>query len=177
MNSNPWEMYPKIWKTQSAFMSFLRSGIRKSLWNRNPIKIEFIKKFRKKITNPNPRGRVADVWGATCYLCENDFPLNLLEIDHLVGNHSLKTVDDIQGFIQNMVFVSEKDLAFACKNCHRCKSYAERTGVDFETARTEKAVIEICKNKQDKQWLLDKGVIPLGNAKLRRQQITEEMMK
>lgn len=158
-------------------MSFLRSGIRKSLWNRNPIKIEFIKKFRKKITNPNPRGRVADVWGGTCYLCENDFPLNLLEIDHLVGNHSLKTVDDIQGFVQNMVFVSEKDLAFACKNCHRCKSYAEKEGIPFELAIVTKKVIAMEKAKTVLTYLKERDIVPAKNAKQRRQQCIEEMMK
>lgn len=117
------------------------------------------------------------MWGGTCYLCENDFPLNLLEIDHLVGNHSLKTVDDIQGFVQNMVFVSEKDLAFACKNCHRCKSYAEKEGIPFELAIVTKKVIAMEKAKTVLTYLEERGIVPAKNAKQRRQQCIEEMMK
>lgn len=56
--------YPHIWKTESSLMSYIRGGIRRNLWNRSPIKIEFIKNNRIRIPNPNPRGKVKEVWGA-----------------------------------------------------------------------------------------------------------------
>lgn len=174
---SPWLNYPQIWPTKSSFLSFLRGGIRRALWNRSPIKLEFIKKYRRKIKNPNPKGKVKEVWGGTCNLCGNEFPSNQLNVDHREGQNSLRELSDLQSFMESIVLVQESDLQFVCLPCHKIKNLQERTGVDFETARVEKSVIEICKNKQDKQWLLDKGITPLGNAKLRRQQITEEMLK
>ena len=32
----PWEAYPQIWKSEAAFMSWLRGGIRGGLWNKHP---------------------------------------------------------------------------------------------------------------------------------------------
>lgn len=173
----PWINYPHIWKTKGSFMSFLRGGIRRALWNRSAIKLEFIKKYRKRIANPNPRGRVKEVWGGTCCICGKDFPTNELNVDHKVGHHTLREISDIQLFIESIVLVEENDLQFICLADHKIKNLQERTGVDFETARTEKLVIEICKNKQDKQWLIDKGIKPMSNAKARREQITMEMNK
>jgi len=173
----PWVVYNNIWKTKAAWLSWLRGGIRRALWNRSPIKLEFIKKYRRKIKNPNPKGKVKEVWGGICNLCGDEFPSNQLNVDHREGQNGLRELSDLQSFMESIVLVQESDLQFVCLPCHKIKNLQERTGVDFETARVEKAVIEICKNKQDKQWLLDKGITPLGNAKLRRQQITEEMMK
>lgn len=171
--SEPWLEHPNIWKTKSSFMSFLRGGIRRALWNRSPIKLEFIKQNRKRIPNPNPKGRVAEVWGATCALCGKDFPLNLMDIDHKEGNHSLNDLDDLQTFIQNIVCVSFEDLQFVDKECHKIKSHAEKQGISFEQAKMEKFIIELCKNKQDVQWLESRGIPPASNQAKRKEQIRE----
>lgn len=168
----PWIEHPNIWKTRSAFMSFLRGGIRRALWNRSPIKLEFIKQNRRKIKNPNPRGKVETVWGGTCALTGKEFPLNQLEVDHVVGNHSLNNLEDIQSFIENIVLVSFDDLQFVSKDAHRVKSLADKMGISFNDAYVEKQAIQICKG-DSKQWLLDKGVQPTSNAKSRREQIVE----
>lgn len=171
----PWLEHPSIWKTKSSFMSFLRGGIRRALWNRSPIKLEFIKEKRIKIPNPNPRGKVAEVWGAQCALCGKYFPLNMMEVDHKTGNHSLNDLDDIQSFIENIVCISKEDLQFVDKTCHRIKSHADKHNMSFEDSRIEKEVIEIVKSKKDLTWLRDRGIVPAKNQKLRRQQILEEM--
>ena len=177
MKQPPWITHNKIWKTQSSFMSFLRGGIRRSLWNKSPIKLEFIKNHRKKIPNPNPRGRVAEVWGATCYICGQDYPLNLVDVDHLEGNHSLKTMDDLQSFIEAIVCVTEEELGFACKSCHKIKSHCEKQGISFELARAEKEAIQLIKEKKDVQWLKEHNILPGKNAAARRQQIVDKLME
>jgi len=169
----PWIEHPNIWKTRSAFMSFLRGGIRRALWNRSPIKLEFIKQNRRKIKNPNPRGKVETVWGGTCALTGLEFPLNQLEVDHVVGNHSLNNLEDIQSFIENIVLVSFDDLQFVSKDAHRVKSYADKNKISFEEALIAKQIIEICKNGKEKAWLAERGVSPAANAKLRKQQVKE----
>ena len=40
------------------------------------------------------------------------------------------------------------------KEAHKVKSYSERKGVSFDDALLEKKVIQIIKNKQDKQFFI-----------------------
>lgn len=171
----PWIEHPNIWKTRSAFMSFLRGGIRRALWNRSPIKLEFIKQNRRKIKNPNPKGKVETVWGGTCALTGLEFPLNQLEVDHVVGNHSLNNLEDIQSFIENIVLVSFDDLQFVSKDAHRIKSYADKNKISFLEATYHKTAIELQKSKKDKEWLKQRGLNPASNADRRREQIIGEL--
>lgn len=173
----PWLNYPHIWKTKAAFFSYIRGGIRRSLWNRAPQKIEYINKHRKRIKNPNPKGRVAEVWGGICALCGGEFPQNMLEVDHRVGNNSLKDFDDILPFILAISCVSEDDLQLVCKPCHRIKTLCERNGTTFEQARAEKVALALVKAKKDLTWLEERGIVALRSQKARREQIVEQIIK
>ena len=173
----PWIAYPHIWKTKAAFFSYIRGGIRRSLWNRAPQKIEYINKHRKRIKNPNPKGRVAEVWGGICALCGGEFPQNMLEVDHRVGNNSLKDFDDILPFILAISCVSEDDLQMVCKPCHRIKNLSESKGISFDEALAMKETIRILKEKKDLTWLEERGIVPLRSQKARREQIVEQIIK
>lgn len=164
----PWEEHPEIWKSQASFMGFIRGGIRKSIWNRYPVKIKFTNNNRKRIKNPNPRGRAATVWGGTCHLCKKDFIQSQLQVDHVKGNHSLKSMDDLQEFVTALTHITEDDLAFVCKPCHYIKSYSEKQGISFEEAAIEKKVIEFAKEKsltKQLQTLKSLGVVPEKETK------------
>jgi hypothetical protein len=171
----PWISYPEIWKTKSAYLSWIRGGIRRSLWNRHPIKIAVLNKQRYKIPNPDPRGKVPMVWGAKCYMCSGEFVLKEIEVDHLTGNHSLTDLSDIQSFIEGIVLVEKDDLGLICKPCHKCKSLSEKQGISFKEALQEKEIIAIMKAKQDKEWLAARKVKPASNASARRKQIKQLM--
>lgn len=177
MTNKPWVEFPSIWKTESAFMSFLRGGIRRSLWSRSPIKVEFLKSRKKRIANPNPRGKVKEVFGATCEICNKDFPMKDIEVDHKQGGHSLKTIDDIQKFIEGIVCVSFDDLAILCKPCHKNKTHSEKKGVTLEQATAERIAIALIKDKQDKPWLEERSIKPESTQAKRRIQIIEELNK
>ena len=171
MSKKPWENYPDLWKSESAFMSFIRGGIRKALWNRYPVKTRTIQKKRKRIPNPNPRGKVETVWGGECYLCGKDFPQKDLQVDHIVGNHSLKTMDDIQTFMEGLLFITEDDLALVCKPCHAAKSMADRQSISFEEAKTKKKIIEMMKDKKSVDKLLTSHSLPCNNDALRKESL------
>lgn len=173
MTSKLWEIYPEIWATESSFMSWVRGGIRRSLWNKHPVKLEFIKRNRIKIPNPNPRGKVAEVWGGVCSLTGEVCVIADLEVDHKTGNHSLRSIDDLQKFVEGIVLITLDDLQFVSKKAHRIKSYAEKEGISFEEACIQKTAIEIAKAKKDKEWLMENGITPASNATARRQQIVE----
>lgn len=106
------------------------------------MKIEFINRNRVKIPNPNPKAAAKMVWGGTCALTGEVTQLKNLEVDHIKGNHSLKSIDDIQSFIEGIVLVSVNDLQFVSKDAHKIKSYAERYNLSFEDAKATKQAIE-----------------------------------
>lgn len=175
-----WEIYPHIWKTESAFMSWIRGGIRRSLWNRHPVKLEFIKQNRIKIKNPNPRGKIDKVWGGVCALTGETHVIANLEVDHQKGNHSLQTLKDVEQFISGIVNITLEDLQFVSKEAHKIKSYAEKNGVSFEEAKAEKTAIELIKKGVDKQFLIDHNVKAenIGSTQaVRRKQIVELLLE
>ena len=159
-----------VWKTESAFMSWLRGGIRR-IWSKHPVKLEFIKRNRVKIPNPKPNGRVKEVWGGKCALTGEYFVLNELECDHKEGNISLKSVDDIQTFVEGILIVTLEDLQLVSKEAHKIKSYAEKQGISFEEAKIEKEVIEIIKQKKDKAYCIEHNLVVESTQALRRKTI------
>ena len=171
-----WEIYPHIWATESAYMSWLRGGIRRYLWAKNPVKLEFIKQNRVKIPNPNPKGKVKEVWGGVCALTGNIFPIGNMEVDHKEGNHSLKTLDDLVPFVKGIVMITLDDLQLVSKEAHKIKSYAEKQGISFEEAKIEKEVIEIIKQKKDKVYCIEHNLVVESTQALRRKTIVEHKL-
>lgn len=156
-------------------MNYIRGGIRKGLWNRHPLKLEFIKENRFKAplgrkTKSNPEGLV---WCCTCALSGNVYRQSDCQVDHKEGNHKLRSIEDLQSFVQAMLFVTEDDLQMVSKEYHKIKSYADAQGITLDEAKIQKEAIEIIKQKQDKVFLEGKGISPASNQTGRRQQIIE----
>lgn len=166
-----WEEHPEIWKTKSGFMSWIRGGIRRSLWNRHPVKLLFIKKNRVRIPNPNKNGRVDTVWGAKCAISGELLPLSLIEVDHKSGGHSLRDLSDINSFVKGIVDVRLDDLQFVSKKIHKVKSYAETRKLSLDDAIIEKKAIEIIKQKQDSEFFNSRNIQRPSNQKERRFEI------
>lgn len=179
----PWELYKHIWPTKAKFMSWIRSGIRGGLWNKSPIKLEFIKKNRVQIPNPNPKGKKATVWGATCALTGNVVPISEIQVDHIVGGHSLQDISDIQSFIEAIVLVTEDDLQLVSKEAHATKTYAEKQGITFEDAALSKKVIAFKKLSVTEQTnilqsLYDAATMKsLSNAAKRAEAYKQHLLK
>ena len=165
-----------VWKTESSFMSWLRGGIRR-IWSKHPVKLEFIKQNRVKIPNPKPNARVKEVWGGKCALTGEYFVLNELECDHKEGNVSLKSVDDIQTFVEGILIVTLEDLQLVSKEAHKIKSYAEKQGISFDEAKAEKTAIELIKKGVDKQFLIDHNIEVGSTQVFRRKQIVEILLE
>ena len=171
MNKEPWgDGTP--WKNSTAFFTYLRGCLRKA-WSRNPIKLNVLKKRRYQISNPNPNGKKPTVWGATCAMCENDFVLKEINVDHIIPAGQLNQTEDIQGFVERLLYVTEDDLRLVCKGCNSALAYADKHSVSFTQALLIKKAIEIQNTKQDKQWLSERGITPSSNVTKRRAQIIE----
>jgi hypothetical protein len=188
INKQPWQEEGVPWKTEAAFWSFIRSGLR-SVWSKHPTKILFIQKFRVKVPNPNPDGRNETVWGMICAKCGGAFCMpvakkvkakiealtgklfNYIEINHKAQAGSLKNKEDLGKFASNLLYVTFDDLESVCKQCHGVHTYSEKNSVSAEEAALQKEVIRIIKAVGDKEWLLSRGITPEKNAKKRREQI------
>jgi len=95
-------------------------------------------------------------------------------VDHIVPAGRLQCLEDIQGFVERLLFVTTKDLRIVCKKtCHAAITLSEKNGISFQEALAEKTAIGLIKEKKDKEWLTDKGIVPASNQKSRRQQIVE----
>lgn len=171
----PWELYPQFWKTEAMYLSWIRGGIRRYLWSKNPVKLEFVKESRVMIQNPNAKLRKGrpKVWGGICEICKKEHILKNMEVDHKTGEHSLKKVEDIQKFVEGIVFVRKEDLAFLCKPCHKIKTNAERKGLTQEESAIDKEAIAICKQKADvvKSWITKRGETPARTVPERKAQV------
>ena len=169
------KQYPQFWKTRSAYMSYIRGGIRSGLWNKNKIKLLKIKNNRTQIPNPNINGNKPTVWGGKCEVCENLFPTKDLQVDHIRDyGSSLKSFDDVSSFISDMILVTEDDLRIICKPCHEIVSHSQKKGISFEQAKVEKEYISIKKSKKSFDTLLSLGVSSSDIPKTKKAQ--EELL-
>lgn len=168
----------EVWKNKSAFMNYLRGGLRKSLWSRHPIKMKLIKDNRIRIANPNPRGRVDTVWGGKCEICKKLFAQKDLQVDHIREDFNrLNEVEDIQKFVEGLSIVTSDELRLVCKPCHGVVSHSQRKGISFERAAVEKELIQL---KKDDALVMLKlkgfGVKDLPKTKVARNNMLSEFM-
>lgn len=143
----PWLEYPDIWKGEAAFYAWLRGCLRGSIWNKSPIKIS----FKNGACSPPPAGYCGKAKsGAYCALSNVWTSKSYLEVDHIAGNVSLNSEEDIIGFIKHLV-TSHSNLQLVTKEAHKIKSYAERAGITYEEAAIIKQAIHIEKTKSTKE--------------------------
>lgn len=178
MSNEPWgEGTP--WKNSTAFFTYLRGCLRKA-WSRHPTKLNVIKKQRKQITNPNTKGNKPTVFGFTCELCEKDYVLKDGQVDHINPAGSLTKTEDIQGFVERLLYVREEDLRLICKGCNSALVIADKQGMSYTDAILEQKVIAICKGsaKLIDNFLADNGVTGYSkNPTSRRNAVREVLLK
>lgn len=170
---NPWEEYPEIWKTQSAFFTWLRGCIRRSIWDKYPPKHIF--KNSKCVSPPKDyKGRAKS--GANCSLSGDWTAKSYLEVDHIEGNASLKGWDDLLPFIQHLC-TNTSNMQLVSKEAHKIKSYSEKEGISFEEALITKKAINLIREKKDKQFFIDRKLSPPSNVQMRRKHIINILTK
>lgn len=186
-----WNYYTHIWKTESAYLSWIRGQIRQ-IWNTCPQKIEFLKKNVKQLPKLDENGDeikfkngkvrlyksyVCNYCDKVCYDSEKIANKKTYAVDHVKGNHSLTKFEHIPTFLDAIVRVREEDLQILCKSCHDIKTYAETQNITFKAAIFQKEAIKLLNEKQDKQFFTDRNLPIPKNAELRREQIVEILEK
>lgn len=166
----PWELYPHIWKTEALFWTWLRGSLRRGVWEKYPVKLE----FKNEAVSPPPEGYNGRAKsGAICALSGVWEGKSKMEVDHKQGHVPLLSWADVLPFILHMV-TTKDNLQLVTKPAHKIKSYAERMGISYQEADVKKTAIAWLKENKgvDKQksLLLSYGVDAdlLGNAKTRK---------
>lgn len=60
-------------------------------------------------------------WEFQCAGCNHWFPQSEVEVDHIVPAGSLRSFEDIAGFVERL-FCEPEGLVVLCERCHRAKT-------------------------------------------------------
>jgi 5-methylcytosine-specific restriction endonuclease McrA len=108
--------------TESAFWSFIRSGLRqKSRWWKPITQCKM--KSRRAYKGPNKRQK----FEYKCNVCKEWFPEKKINIDHIIPAGSLKCAQDLPGFVERL-FCEIDNLQCICETCHNIKTQNEKHG-------------------------------------------------
>ena len=108
--------------TESAFWSFIRSGLRqKSRWWKPITQCKM--KARRAYKGPNKRQK----FEYQCNSCKEWFPDKKINIDHIQPAGTLRCANDLPGFVERL-FCEIDNLQVLCTGCHDIKTQNEKDG-------------------------------------------------
>lgn len=102
--------------TEAQFWTFLRSNLRLASRKWAPRRM-VLQEARRPSQSDNKRLK----WEFQCAECEGWFPQSEVEVDHVVPAGSLRSFEDIAGFVERL-FCEPKGLVVLCEQCHRAKT-------------------------------------------------------
>lgn len=106
--------------TESAFWSFIRSGLRqKSRWWK-PI-TECKLKAKRTYKGPNKRQK----FEYQCNACKQWFAEKQINVDHIIPAGSLNCAQDLPGFVERL-FCEQDNLQCLCSTCHDNKTKLDK---------------------------------------------------
>ena len=108
--------------TESAFWSFIRSGLRqKSRWWKPITQCKM--NARRPYKGPNKRQK----FEYQCNSCSKWFPEKKINIDHIMPAGTLRCANDLPGFVERL-FCEQDNLQVLCTTCHDAKTKSEKNG-------------------------------------------------
>jgi len=106
--------------TESAFWGGIRSALRqKSRWWKPSAEAKLDARRRYKGSNKRRK------WEFNCAACGDWFPDKEVNVDHIVPAGTLKSSDDLKGFVDRL-FCEKEGLQVMCSECHNKKTQNER---------------------------------------------------
>ncbi len=142
--------------TESQVLTLCRKAIRE-FWMYSHSKMAFLLLRKEEDTNTNTKRR----WHYNCDICNEWFGGDEVEVDHKIGEHSLRTSEEVLAYAEAILSVTFEDLQLLCKPCHAIKTLAERNKISFEDAKILKSVIQFEKEHsvpQTKNFLMDNDI-------------------
>jgi len=108
--------------TESAFWSFIRSGLRqKSRWWKPITQCKL--NAKRDYTGPNKRQK----FEYQCNSCNKWFADKNINVDHIQPAGSLNCANDLPGFVERL-FCEVDNLQVLCSGCHNIKTQNEKNG-------------------------------------------------
>lgn len=179
VNKTPWTVEGNPWGNEAKFITWVRGILRKG-WSKHPLKIEYIKRNKKRIANTNTKSAKTHptVWGMKCECCGKDTLQAEIEIDHKgTVQGRFTTMAEIEGYARHLYMIDYESIQSVCKPCHSIISYSQKHNLTFTEAAREKHVIDICKQpvKEVLAFLEANGhnTDKLTNAAKRREAVTQ----
>lgn len=105
--------------TEARYYSAIRSALRRGFRHWKPIQDC---KLAARRSNQSENRRLK--WEYNCRNCGGWFPDKDVQIDHIVPAGSLKSLDDIKGFVERLTV--EDGFQCLCLDCHKIKTATER---------------------------------------------------
>ena len=160
---------------EKEVVSWWRSAVRQ-MFSSSIFYRKYIEDSSTLVVNENPRSkkRYPMVKRFTCAICGEQIGSGDLEVDHLEGGNSNKTLADTDQFIKAIMFVTPDDIQVLCKDkhkvvnkkkvfvsfgCHSIKTLMQKQGCSFEEARIRKEHLLIVKEKRTSEELKQRGVL------------------
>lgn len=106
--------------TESAFWSFIRSGLRQKSRFWKPI-TQCKMNARRPYKGPNKRQK----FEYQCNVCDGWFPEKRINIDHVIPAGTLRCANDLPGFVERL-FCEIDNLQCICESCHNVKTQNEK---------------------------------------------------
>lgn len=107
--------------SEARFWQFLRSGLRQMSRRWPPLARQAINAARRKYDGENKRQK----WEYQCSTCKAWRNRKQVEVDHIVPCGSLKSLDDLPGFVERL-FCEPEGLRVLCDACHALRTEANR---------------------------------------------------
>ena len=126
MLNKPWE-YCDLWDNESQFCDWLRNKLR-DIWSDYPVRTNFKESMMIRVDDDmkakyglHPRTQKA----GQCSYCKGLFKKPDLEVDHIIGEASLKNTLEAMSYLDHLLCPTS-NMQLVCKSCHGIKTYAER---------------------------------------------------
>ena len=162
---------------EKEVVSWWRSAVRQ-MFSNSIFYRKYVEDQSTLVVNENPRSkkRYPMVKRFTCAICGEQIGSGDLEVDHLKGGNSNKSLADADSFIKAIMFVTPDDIQVLCKDkykvvnkkktlvkfgCHSYKTLQQKLGCSLEEAKVRKKHILITKEKRFKSELEERGVLVL----------------
>jgi hypothetical protein len=109
--------------TEAAYWSKIRSALRKTFAAWEPAN-QAMKNARRPYSGPNKLQK----FEVECAHCKGWFPMKEVQRDHVVPVGSLKSIEDLPGFLERLTPESPSAFQMLCIECHQAKTqYKENT--------------------------------------------------
>lgn len=159
---------------EKEVVSWWRSAVRQ-MFSNSIFYRKYIEDQSALVVNENPRSkkRYPMVKRFTCAICGEQIGSGDLEVDHLDGGNSNKSLADADSFIKAIMFVIPDDIQVLCKDkhkvvnkkktlvkfgCHSYKTLQQKIGCSFEEAKVRKQYLLFVKENAVDAQLEARGV-------------------